>query len=322
MISEEIKRLDVFAKKDRLKKILSLDFMSEELLEKLINDFPPFTGKINGNCKDLTALSQNEYIQMNPTQRREHESGCLTALYMVEDQKQAGHKNWLCWNTRINDVYGSVEVYNFTSLHSNGINSNKVSRCYANLEISRNDWKVDLTKKEFGYIKVLQETGRRQTGDARVEWLCHCNACKKDFIKDSHSLPKMVSCGCLNQYSNEVVLIRKILEENHIKYKQEFSFEDCKDINPLPFDFVIEDSKGKAYLLEYDGEQHFKSVEHWGGLEKTRAHDLQKNHYCFKNNIRLIRIPYGAKYTIKDLKPETTRFLLTPENEQDYYNNN
>ena len=45
-----------------------------------------------------------------------------------------------------------------------------------------------------------------------------------------------------------------------------------------------------------------------------------KNKYCFEHNIPLIRIPYNAEYTFEDLKLETTRFLLTPENEQEYYN--
>ena len=107
-----------------------------------------------------------------------------------------------------------------------------------------------------------------------------------------------------------------------MKYKQEYIFNDCRDTNPLPFDFAIEDKNGRAYLLEYDGGQHFEEISHWGKLEDRRKHDLIKNQYCFKNNIRLIRIPYDTKYTIDDLKPETTRFLLTPENEQDYYNNN
>ncbi len=48
MINKEILKLDVFAKKDRLQKILNLDFMSEELLETLIQDFPPFDRK---NCR-------------------------------------------------------------------------------------------------------------------------------------------------------------------------------------------------------------------------------------------------------------------------------
>lgn len=137
MLNEEIKKLDVFAKKDRLERLLKLDFMSEELLEILIKDFPPFSGKINANCKDLTAISQNEYRQMFPNQRHEHDEGYLIALYMLDEQKQSGHKNWLCWNSRTNDIYGSVEVYNFTSLHSNGITTDRVTRSYADLRHSK-----------------------------------------------------------------------------------------------------------------------------------------------------------------------------------------
>ena len=44
-----------------------------------------------------------------------------------------------------------------------------------------------------------------------------------------------------------------------------------------------------------------------------------KNKYCFKHNIPIIRIPYYADYTLEDLKLERTRFLLTPENEGEYY---
>ena len=76
------------------------------------------------------------------------------------------------------------------------------------------------------------------------------------------------------------------------------------------------------YIIEYDGEQHFKPIDVWGGeeaLSNTRERDLIKNKYCFDNNIPLIRIPYDAEYTIDDLKLETTKFLLTPENEQEYY---
>ena len=47
--------------------------------------------------------------------------------------------------------------------------------------------------------------------------------------------------------------------------------------------------------------------------------DLLKNKYCFEHNIPLIRIPFDEKYTIEDLKIETTRFLLTQENEKNYY---
>ena len=46
-----------------------------------------------------------------------------------------------------------------------------------------------------------------------------------------------------------------------------------------------------------------------------------KNNYCFTHNLPLIRIPYTIKDTIqyKDLDIDTTTYLLTSENETEYY---
>ena len=112
--------------------------------------------------------------------------------------------------------------------------------------------------------------------------------------------------------------ILNLLKDAKIHGCMQSTFEKCKAYSLLPFDFFIE---GK-YIIEYDGRQHFHPIEIWGGEEGlaiTRAYDLIKNKYCFENIIPLIRIPYDADYTINDLKLETTRFLLTPENEKDYY---
>lgn len=93
-----------------------------------------------------------------------------------------------------------------------------------------------------------------------------------------------------------------------------------QEVEKRSFDFYVNNS----YIIEFDGSQHFKytnigwdTKEHF---ERTHKSDLIKNKYCFEHNIPLIRIPYNAKYTFEDLKLETTRFLLTPENEQEYYN--
>lgn len=78
----------------------------------------------------------------------------------------------------------------------------------------------------------------------------------------------------------------------------------------------------KTYVIEFDGKQHFCLDAGWNIERKfnyTHQHDLIKNKYCFEHNIPIIRIPYNVDYNINDLKLETTRFLLTPENEQNYY---
>ena len=126
---------------------------------------------------------------------------------------------------------------------------------------------------------------------------------------------KSKSCGCTQSTEEENII--KILTKNNIPFIYQYK---NKNFNKLKeFDFYI----NNQYIIEYDGSQHFKytgtgwdTKEHF---ERTRKSDLIKNKYCFDNNIPLIRIPYDAEYDLNDLKLETTRFLLTPENEKEYY---
>ena len=113
--------------------------------------------------------------------------------------------------------------------------------------------------------------------------------------------------------------ILSLLKENNIHGNWQYSFPKCKDFSLLPFDFFIENK----YVIEYDGKQHFEQISFFDPTEESflirRSHDLIKNKYCFDHNIPIIRIPYYAKITIDDLKIETTKYLLTPENEFNYY---
>jgi hypothetical protein len=47
--------------------------------------------------------------------------------------------------------------------------------------------------------------------------------------------------------------------------------------------------------IEYDGQQHFNSIDYWGGenaLKENIEKDNIKNEYCKENGINLIRISY------------------------------
>jgi hypothetical protein len=56
--------------------------------------------------------------------------------------------------------------------------------------------------------------------------------------------------------------------------------------------------------IEYDGEQHFNSIDHWGGqesLEKTKERDMLKDNFCKGNTIQLLRIPYTSSKVSKEV---------------------
>lgn len=94
---------------------------------------------------------------------------------------------------------------------------------------------------------------------------------------------------------------RRVLESLKIDFKQQYIFKDCKFKSYLPFDFYLPDYNT---LIEYDGGQHYKIVEHFGGFDafvKLKIRDTIKNIYCKDNNINLIRIPYWEFNNIENI---------------------
>ena len=177
--------------------------------------------------------------------------------------------------------------------------------------------RIDLTGQRFGKLVALFPIYSENEG--HTLWHCQCdcgNTC--DIDMGNLRSGKSQSCGCTNSKNEEKII--KLLTENNIPFEYQIDYLDLPD---KKFDFHIGTNLEKGYIIEYDGQQHFfytgtgwDSQEHY---ERTHANDLRKNLYCFRNNIPIIRIPYDADYTIDDLKLEATRFLLTPENEKEYY---
>lgn len=100
--------------------------------------------------------------------------------------------------------------------------------------------------------------------------------------------------------------IRNWLKNNDIDFIPQKSFDNCRDIKPLPFDFYL---PNENILIEYDGKQHFKPIDFFGGqryLEYIQKHDKIKNEYCKNNGISLLRIPYYDK----NIEEELNNFLF------------
>lgn len=99
--------------------------------------------------------------------------------------------------------------------------------------------------------------------------------------------------------------VRQHLEKNKIKYEFQKTFKDCKDINALPFDFYLPEYNT---AIEFNGQQHYESVEYFGGEEKFKTqqkHDQIKRDYCNKNNIKLLEIRYD-----EDIEEKLNNFLF------------
>ena len=132
----------------------------------------------------------------------------------------------------------------------------------------------------------------------------YCNNCDMKFYSIPHHLLEGHGCPNCNISKGEE-LIKQLLLNNNIKFIQQFTFKDCRNKRKLPFDFAIFDSSNNLYcLIEYQGIQHYKPIDHFGGdvqFQKQIHIDNLKRNYCKDNNIKLLEIPYYNFKSIKDI---------------------
>lgn len=159
-----------------------------------------------------------------------------------------------------------------------------------NIQKAIDTCKIDLTNQQFGELTAIRPTNKRKRG--AVVWECLCSCGKIHYVASNElSAHRIESCGH-SQESKGVRYIKHILEDNNIPYVTEKTYPDCKFPSTdayARFDFYVDNK----FLLEYDGEQHFKEIAYFrNSLADRQANDKYKNEYCKSHNIPLKRIPY------------------------------
>ena len=189
--------------------------------------------------------------------------------------------------------------------------------CYKNevsiKNIIKKDYAIDERLQHigehFGKLTIIDITNEKNSS-GKYLYKCKCD-CGSSIIKlvdyTSLSSGHTSSCGCL--ISKGEYLIERILQQNNIPYEKQKIFSD------LPrkrFDFFV----NNQYVIEYDGKQHFISYDSgWNSFENmklTQERDKEKNLFCKRNNIPIIRIPYTHydNICLEDLLLNTTTFLI------------
>ena len=148
-------------------------------------------------------------------------------------------------------------------------------------------------EKEGYFLKTDNYINNRQ----KLEFKCPKN---HTFFMSWHDFNG--GCRCPHcKVSKGEDEIRRILNFWNIEFVSQKRFENCRDSLELPFDFYIPSLNA---CIEYDGEQHYKPIEVFGGeigYAKTKRHDEIKTHFCKDNNINLIRIPYWEFNNIENI---------------------
>lgn len=161
----------------------------------------------------------------------------------------------------------------------------------------------DLSGKVFGKLMALYRIKEKN----KNYWVCKCSCGKLTRVATSDlNNGHTQSCGCLR--SRGEAKISNILNDNNIYYISQYTFKDLKSRKNglLKFDFAIFQNQSLFSLIEYQGEQHYKEVDAWGGREEfiyRQENDNLKREYCKKNGIKLVEISY------KDFKNLSYNFL-------------
>lgn len=105
-------------------------------------------------------------------------------------------------------------------------------------------------------------------------------------------------------YKGEIKISSELSKRNLI-FQRQYKIPACKNKRVLPFDFAILNDKEELLgLIEYQGEQHYFPVKHFGGEQKFKdqqQRDTIKVDYCNDNNIPLLEIPYWNYNNIDEI---------------------
>lgn len=234
--------------------------------------------------------------------RREDLSGMkfgkLTVLYPGNKSNKGNGSFWVC----MCDCGKQCEI------QASKLKSGHTTSCGC----AHSDLIIDLSGKVFGKLTVLKDSGKRRKGSGGVIWLCQCECGQQRLVRQDALLSgSTISCGCLKSRGNEKVA--KILREANIDFIAEYSPPDIK--RKRRFDFAVLSNGKIAYFIEYDGILHTTyNNKGWNNEQRfneTQKSDKEKNEYCEKKNIPLIRIPYTRfnNLSLNDLLIEKTEYL-------------
>ena len=134
----------------------------------------------------------------------------------------------------------------------------------------------------------------------------------------THFKESVIPCRYCNVTKGEY-RVQKWLDNNHIKYDPQHTFNNCVSIRKLRFDFYLIDYN---ICIEYDGQGHYFPINFCNDknlmielFELGQERDKIKTKYCIDNNIKLIRIPYWDYDNIENILDKELKNIITESSE-------
>lgn len=233
-----------------------------------------------------------------------------------------GNRNRMSFDTfinRLNEINPNIEIL------SNYVNNSTKIKCRC--KIDGNIWYAspsNLLHNKTGCPKC-SHCYRRTSEEFKSEM--HIINPNIEIVTDFKGVEKKVKCkckidgciwyarphdlllgtGCPQCYESKgEKAIQKWLNKQNFKYETQKSFDNLVGVGnmPLSYDFYLPDFNT---LIEYQGEQHEKAFEYFGGkekLDKQKEHDDRKRKYAEAHGIRVLEIWYWDYKNIEKVLAE------------------
>lgn len=242
----------------------------------------------NGNTKSDGCYQKIKASESNRKDLTGQRFGKLTVLNILPER----HNNRIVYHCKC-DCGNECDVLACALRNGNS----KSCGCFR-AENNTRRFGYNLTNQKFGKLTALYRVNSSQKG---INWFCQCDCGKTVIVRTEFLISgNTQSCGCI-KYSIGEKNIEQILQDNNIQFiRDKIYFKDLLSDNgaPLRYDFIILENDNPIRLIEFDGPQHTKPSDYFGGDEgfkKLQRNDNLKNEYARTHNMPLVRIPYKER---------------------------
>ena len=209
-----------------------------------------------------------------------------TEIFISNSRKIHGNKydyslvNYKDRYSKVKIIYNNI-IYNQTpDMHLRGLCPEMLPNTKTTLEFIEQSKKLYGNKYDYSLTNYVNKLTRIK--------IIYNGIIYEQLPRNHFKTPPEISGESIGENK-----IKKFLTEKNINYEPQYSFSSCKNKVKLRYDFYLPKYN---ILIEYDGIQHFKPVDFFGGektFKETLKSDNLKNLYAKKNNVPLLRISYS-----------------------------
>ena len=238
----------------------------------------PFSHLSGKNCKLCKFLSKNDFIK--------------NSIKIHGDKYDYSLVRYVNNKSKVKIICPTHGAFEQTpNLHMRGTSCKK---CINNNIKKDNSDFIESSKKIHG-DKYDYSLVKYKNNKSKVKIIC----LKHGIFEQSASSHYTMGCGCPEcKMSKGELSITTILNKYNITYKYGFRLENYE------YDFYLPNYQ---IMIEFDGIQHYKPIDFFGGIEKFKEQqkrDNIKNKICISSKIKLLRIPYYEIDNIENIIKE------------------